>query len=105
MIHVIDDYVIECDGVQYIVGKLGKVKRKGESVVLLRAPTYYSSLAGALTAISKRLRMDKLKHFEGSFAEAYAAMKQADERMIAAISKFDEVVAVSAPNETRVVSE
>lgn len=58
MIHVIDDYVIDCDGSQYIMGKIGTSisKKDGSEVKYIKNPSYYGTITSDLLGVSRRRR-------------------------------------------------
>ena len=93
MIHVIDDYVIDSDGTQYLMGKLGESisKKDGTKCVYIKNPSYFGTISSALLAISRRLRAEAVKCTTGSLEDAYEAIRRADERLINAVSKFDDI--------------
>ena len=55
MIHVIDDYVIDSDGTQYIMGKIGTSisKKDGSEVKYIKNPAYYGTITSALLGVSR----------------------------------------------------
>lgn len=93
MIRVIDQWVIDTDGRQYVGGKLAyKTDSKGNTTEYIQQPFYYPTLSGCLRAISARLRIESIKDTEGDLQAALAALKAADTRLIEAISVFDELI-------------
>lgn len=92
MIRVIDDFVIDSDGTQFICGKLGHAVSKKDKTPYdyVKNPSYYTNFSGALRGISRRLRLEAIKDTNGDMKAACEAIKRCDERMIEAISQFDE---------------
>lgn len=87
MIHVIDKYVIDTDGRQYVVGKLAsRTLKDGTTEEYIKDPCYYRSIAVCLEAISSRLRMAAIKRTDGDLEAAYKAIQGADNRLIKVIS-------------------
>lgn len=101
MIHVIDDYVIDSDGTQYMMGKLGESisKKDGTKCVYIKNPSYYGTISSALLAISRRLRADAVKDTTGTLNDAYEAIRRADERLIKAVEKFGDIKIVKLDSE------
>lgn len=95
MIRVIDSWVIDVDAKQYVVGKLSMKKNKdGKLEEYITNPSYYSDLPKALTAISKRLRAEALFDADGDLTVAMKAIKEADARMLQAVSAYKDVEVV-----------
>lgn len=94
MVHVINDFYIDSDGTQYIMGKLGKTinKKTGEECFYIKSPSYYTSFASALMGISRQMRREAIKGTEGVIKDACEAIKESDEALIRAISVFDDIV-------------
>ena len=63
MIHVIDDYVIDCDGSHYIMGKIGTSisKKDGSEVKYINSPSYYGAITSALLGVSRSRRAEAVK--------------------------------------------
>lgn len=93
MIHVIDDYVIDCDGSQYIMGKIGTSisKKDGSEVKYIKNPSYYGTITSALLGISRRLRAEAVKDTNGDLNDLYEAIRACDTQMLKAIGKFGEL--------------
>lgn len=93
MIHVIDDYVIDCDGSQYIMGKIGTSisKKDGSEVKYIKNPSYYGTITSALIGISRRLRAEAVKYTNGDLNDLYEAIRACDTQMLKAIGKFSEL--------------
>ena len=93
MIHVIDDYVIDSDGTQYIMGKIGTSisKKDGSEVKYIKNPSYYGTITSALLGISRRRRAEAVKDTNGDLKDLYEAIRACDTQMIKAVSKFDEL--------------
>lgn len=95
MIHVIDDWVIDSDGKQYVCGRLAKSKDKsGEMKDCIRDPFYYSTVSGCLQALSRRLRLEAIKNTDGGLDALLGAVRGCDTRLIDALSVFQEVEVV-----------
>lgn len=93
MIHVIDDYVIDCDGSQYIMGKIGTSisKKDGSEVKYIKNPSYYGTITSALMGISRRLRAEAVKDTNGDLNDLYEAIRACDTQMLKEIGKFSEL--------------
>lgn len=96
MIHVIDDYVIDIDGSQYIMGKIGTSisKKDGSEVKYIKNPVYYGTITSALMGVSRRRRAEAVKDTNGDLNDLYEAIRACDTQMLKAISKFGEVKVV-----------
>lgn len=96
MIHVIDDYVIDSDGTQYIMGKIGTSisKKDGSKVKYIKNPSYYGTITSALLGISRRRRAEAVKDTNGDLNDLYKAIRACDMQMIKAVSKFDNIKVV-----------
>ena len=95
MIKVIDRWVIDTDGKQYIGGKLAtRTLKDGTTEEYIQAPFYHITFAGCLKAISARLRMEAIKDTTGDLAAATKAIQAADKRLLKALGAFDEIEVV-----------
>lgn len=96
MIHVIDDYVIDCDGSQYIMGKIGTSisKKDGSEVKYIKNPSYYGTITSALLGVSRRRRAEAVKDTNGDLNDLYEAIRACDTQMLKAIGKFDNLKVV-----------
>lgn len=80
MVHIVDSWYLDCDGMGYMIGKLGKRKTKEGTEDCLRDVTYYSTLKSALEGLSVRLEREVMKNTCGeleSIVEAYTASHRA----------------------------
>lgn len=93
MIRVIDDWVITSDGSQYILGKMRTLTNRntGEQYEAMGSFSYYPTFSSALMAVSRRLRAEAIKEADGTLKDACEAIRYADERLIGALSIFDEI--------------
>ncbi len=91
MIHVIDDFVIDSDGTQYLMGKLAKRinKKTGVDEEFIRTPSYYSSFSQAILGVSRRMRIEAIKDADGTLADALAVIRAADARLEEAVKVYD----------------
>lgn len=95
MIRVIDRWVIDTDGKQYVGGKLARRTLKdGTTEEYIQTPFYHTTFAGCLKAISARLRMETIKDTNGDLAAATKAIQAADKRLLKALGAFDEIEVV-----------
>lgn len=92
MIKVIDKWVIETDGKQYIGGKLATRKLKdGTSEEYINAPFYHTTFVGCVKAIAARVRMEAISKTDGNLNDAIKAIQAADERLMKHLRVFDEI--------------
>ena len=93
MIQVIDDFVIDSDGTQYVMGRLGKRlnKNKGAIEEFIRDPSYYATFSQAILGVSRRMRAEAIKNTNGELSLALATLKQADMRLIESLKTYDGV--------------
>ncbi|MDD6936032.1 MAG: hypothetical protein SPG80_07100 [Candidatus Ventricola sp.] len=104
MIQVIDDFVIDSDGTQYVMGRLGKRlnKNKGAIEEFIRDPSYYATFSQAILGVSRRMRAEAIKNTNGELSLALAALKQADMRLIEALKAYDGItVTITEGNHDR----
>lgn len=96
MIHVIDEYVIDCDGSQYIMGKIGTSisKKDGSEVKYIKNPSYYGTITSALLGVSRRRRAEAVKDTNVDLNDLYEAIRACDTQMLKAIGKFSELKVV-----------
>ena len=100
MIKVIDKWVIDTDGKQYICGKLAsRVTKEGITEEYIKDPCYYTNLAGCVRGISRRLRMEAIKNTDGDADALLAAVRGADTRLMKALGVFDDLEVVQKKNE------
>ena len=89
----IDKYGIETTEKCFTVGKIATRivdKQTGAQVEYLAQPAYYSSLAGCLRAIRRRMRMDALASFDGDLASALEVLRQMDEHFTTLVSDLSD---------------
>lgn len=95
MIKVMDSYVIDTDGKQYIGGKLAtrKVKKDNAEVYeeYIKDPFYYNTFAGCVKAIAARVRMEAISKTDGNLNDAIKAIQAADEHLMKNLRVFDEI--------------
>lgn len=93
MIKVIDKWVIDTDGKQYVGGKLAKRVNNttGETEEYIQQPFYHTTFAGCIKAISARLRMEAIKNIDGDLEAATKAIQAADNRLLKAMGVYDEI--------------
>lgn len=92
MIKVIDKWVIDTDGKQYIGGKLAvRTLKDGTTEEYIQSPFYYSNIVGCIKAVSERLRMEAIKRTNGDLESAILAIQAADKRLIKALGAVDEI--------------
>ena len=98
MIHVIDDYVIDSDGTQYIMGKIGTSisKKDGSEVKYIKNPAYYGTITSTLLGVSRRRRAEAVKDTNGDLNVHYEAIRACDTQMLKVIGKFSEVKVVES---------
>ena len=91
MIQVTDDFVIDSDGTQYVMGRLGKRLNKNKGMIeeFIRDPSYYATFSQAILGVSRRMRAEAIKNTNGKLSLALAALKQADIRLIEALKTYD----------------
>lgn len=95
MVKVLDKWVIDSDGKQFVAGKLASRPTKdGTTEEYIRDPMYHTSFAGCVQAISKRMRLEAIKSTDGDMEAAIAAIQAADKRLMKAIGKFDDIEVV-----------
>lgn len=95
MIKVLDKYVIDSDGRQFVAGKLAsRVNNKGETEEYIKDPMYFPSFAMCLHGINRRMRLEAIKNADGDMEAAIAAIKAADERLMKVIAKYDDIEVV-----------
>lgn len=92
MIHVVGKWVIDSDGKIYTGGKLAtRTLKDGTKEEYIKDAFYYSTLAGCVQAISRRMRAEAIKNMDGSMEAALEAVRAADKRLMDAIGAFDEI--------------
>lgn len=95
MIHVIDKWVIDSDGKTYTGGKLAtRTLKDGTKEEYIKDAFYYSTLAGCIHAISRRMRAEAIKNMDGNLEAAIEAVQAADKRLMDTISVFDGIETV-----------
>lgn len=94
MIKVLDKWVIDSDGKQFVAGKLASRVKDGQTEEYIRDPMYHTTFAGCVQAISKRMRLEAIKNADGDMEAAIAAIRAADNRLMKAIGKFDDIEVV-----------
>lgn len=89
MIKVIDNWVLDADSHQYIIGKLGKYKNKktNEMEEYIQDPSYYTSICDALCALTRRYERDAVKESNGDLKTLYEAVQASHKRLENAIAK------------------
>lgn len=96
MIKVVDKWVIDSDGRQFIGGKLATRKVKDGDTYrteqYIQNPFFYSSFAGCVSATAKRLRLEAIQNTDGDMEAAIKAIQAADNKIIKAIGAFDDLV-------------
>lgn len=85
MITLWDDYCIDADEYQYILGKR-LVRRSGD--VRLEGATYHKTLAQALLAFYRMNCREVIMHEEQTLCGAIAAMKEIEERLAVLLEGF-----------------
>lgn len=90
MIRVIGKYGVEVGDKCFTIGKVSKQTNKntGETSEVLTNPGYYTSLAGSLEGIRKRMQLEALKDLDGTLEAAVEAVKAVDARFEALIGKI-----------------
>lgn len=91
MIKVLDKWVVDSDGKQYVAGKLASRVKDDQPEEYIKDPMYTASFASALAAIGRRMRMEAIKGTDGDIEDAIAAIRKADERLMKAVGKLDDV--------------
>ena len=100
MIRVMDKWVIDSDGKTFTGGKLAtRTLKDGAKEEYIKDAFYYSTLAGCVQAISRRMRAEAIKNTDGGIEAALAAVQAADKRLIKAIEKFEGIRVVTGKNE------
>ena len=95
MIKVLDKWVIDADGKQFVAGKLAsRVNKDGQTEEYIKDPMYHTTFAGCVQAISKRMRLEAIRNTDGDMEAAIEAIKKADARLMKAIGKFDDIEVV-----------
>lgn len=95
MIKVLDKWVIDSDGRQFVCGKLAsRITKEGASEEYIKDAMYHTSFAGCLRAISRRMRLETISRTDGDMEAAIAAIQAADKRLMKAIGKFDDIEVV-----------
>lgn len=92
MIHVMNKFVIDTDGRQYIVGKLASRKTKeGATEEYIKDATYFTSISRAVEDVCRRVRMEAIARTDGDLEAACKAIHAADTRLIKALGVFAEI--------------
>lgn len=95
MIKVLDKYVIDSDGKQFVAGKLAsRVNKEGQTEEYIKDPMYYPSFALCLHGINRRMRLEAIRNADGDIDAAIEAIKKADERLMKVIAKYDDIEVV-----------
>lgn len=94
MIKVIDKYVIDSDGRQFVAGKLASRVKEGQTEEYIKDPMYYPSFALCLHGINRRMRLEAIKNTDGDIEAAIEAIKKADDRLMKVIAKYDDIEVV-----------
>lgn len=93
MIKVIDNYLIDCEGNNYIAGKKSmRTNRKdGSQEEVFVALGYYTTIKGALEGIRKEMQRNAVKGLlqDVQLVEFLEQLKEIDKRFYAAIKGID----------------
>lgn len=100
MVRVVDRWVIDSDGKNYTGGKLAtRTLKDGTTEEYIKDPFYYTTFAGCVRAISRRMRAEAIKNMDGDMEAAIKAIQAADKRLLKAIGAFNDVEVVQKKNE------
>lgn len=84
-------YGIDASDRCYEVGKVGKNtdKKTGEEKEYIMNPSYFTSLAGALKHIRKKMHFEAVRNMDGDIQAAIEALGKADEQFGKLISGIE----------------
>lgn len=91
MIHVIDDWYIQSDGKQYIVGRMKPRKNKPSEANFVR-PTYHSSIVSCVQRVVRERKHEKV-------SKGTIELKEALELLINEQNRFEEFLKSALCNE------
>lgn len=93
MIKVAGGYYIDADSKCYWFGKLIKRpdKKTGEIKQLVDGEGYYSTFAGAVQGVAKKLRLDAMAKAEGDLTDALEVIKKCDDKILKFCKQYDDL--------------
>ena len=93
MIKVAGGYYIDADSKCYWFGKLRKDKDKktGEMKESVYGEGYYTTFAGAIQGVAKRLRQEGINKAEGDLTDALEVIKKCDDKILKFCKLYDDL--------------